>query len=107
MRTEAVGHPLKTSGVVWAGALLLWILTEYVVVHFQIARHLHSVSSMSFYYRPLMVTLPLAIGYTSCRRLEKVLNLDGLENREHVSRGMGSITLISYLTLVAALIDLS
>ena len=104
---EGSGRVLKSSRIVWAGVLVVWILTEYAVMHFQIERHLHRVSSIAFYYRPLMVTLPLAIGFSTCRRLEKVMNLSGSDNREHLSQGMGTVTLISYLTLLAALLDLS
>jgi hypothetical protein len=107
MEIEDFSHGVTASRLIWAGVLLVWVLTEYAVMHLQVKRQLHQLSSIAFYYRPLMITLPLAIGFITWRRLEKGINLSSSGNREQLSRGMGSVTLISYVTLLAALLDLS
>src|ERR1035437_663984 len=107
MKMEGSGRVLKSSRILWSAVLVVWILTEYAVMHFQFEKHLHQVSSIGFYYRPRMVTLPLAIGLSTCQRLMKVMNLSGSDHREVLSRGIGSVMLISYVTLLAALLDLS
>jgi hypothetical protein len=107
MKLKEPVRTFKASQIVWGIVVLSWILTEYVVMHFQIAKHLHRMGTIAFYYRPLMMTLPLSVGFSTYRRLQEVMSLSGSESKEHLSRGMSSITLISYLTVLAALLDLS
>jgi hypothetical protein len=94
------------SRFIWIGTLLAWILTEYIVMYIEIAVHLYRICSIEFYYRPLMVTLPLAVGFNAFRWLEKALVLKEWDDREHLSRGLSTVTLVSYFALMAALLEL-
>jgi hypothetical protein len=105
MHNEKSNHFLRVSRIVWAGTLLIWVLSEYAVMCFQIDRHLYRVGSMQFYYRPLTMTLPLMVGFGTLRRLEKALVLRGLDDEEQLSRGFGFVTLIFYLGITATVIE--
>jgi hypothetical protein len=106
MRNDEFNCSLRVSRIIWVGAVLIWLLSEYVIMYSQIDRHLYRVSSMQFFYRPLMMSLPLAVGLGTFRRLEKVLALRGLDDAEHLSRGFGFVTFIFYLGLTATVIEL-
>jgi hypothetical protein len=105
VHSEVSNHKLQISQIIWTGALLIWILSEFVAIYFQIDRHLYRVGSMQFYYRPLMLTLPLMVGFGTFRRLEKVLVLQDLDGAEQLSRGFGFVTLIFYLEITATIME--
>jgi hypothetical protein len=96
----------QLSSAIWLGALFVWILSEYLVMRLQIDRRLFGVGSIEFYYRPLMLALPLAMGFGTFRRLGKIIRLKGEDELERLSRGFGNVMLVSYLTFLATFLRL-
>lgn len=78
---------LRANRVVWVGSLLIWALSEYLVSYFQIVDHLYNASTVQFYYRPIAMTLPLAVGLDTFRRLEKSFAFLDSVNVEQLSWG--------------------
>jgi hypothetical protein len=96
---------LRANRVVWAGSLLIWAISEYLVVYFQIIDHLYNASTVQFYYRPIAMTLPLVVGFGIFRRLEKSFAFPDSVNVEQLSWGFGFVTLIFYLCLAATIME--
>jgi ABC-type amino acid transport system permease subunit len=107
MQSEVTKQISPFSRILWAANLLIWLVAEIAVIHIEIERHLYRIGAINFYYRPLMVTLPLAVSFNVLRKLENVANLQEPNAREQLSRGIASIALVFYLVLISTLIELT
>lgn len=105
MPNESTERLFRLSRVTWTASLLIWLISELLVMHVQLHRQMYSVFRLQFYYRPLMMILPLACAFGTFRRLENILGLRGIGDIEQLSRGFGFVTLIFYLGIVAAMME--
>jgi hypothetical protein len=95
------------SKIIWVSALLVLLLSECITMYFLAESVMYHVNSIQFYYRPLMIAMPFAVGFSTWRRMEQTIALRNLSDNERMARGVGSVVLVFYLVLATTMLQLS